>query len=99
MISALRHEQMAKVGSRLRLHPELVGVTFPGPHDQADRAEVLRIVDIFRGKVVDVSPTSYALEITGSESKINAVLDILRPIGIKEIVRTGTIAMARAPKK
>ena len=43
MISALRHEQMAKVGSRLRLHPELVGVTFPGPHDQADRAEVLRI--------------------------------------------------------
>ncbi|HPK90932.1 MAG TPA: hypothetical protein PK132_15460, partial [Dermatophilaceae bacterium] len=43
MISALRHEQMAKVGSRLRLHPELVGVTFPGPYDQADRAEVLRI--------------------------------------------------------
>jgi hypothetical protein len=43
VISALRHEQMAKVGSRLRLHPELVGVTFPGPHDQADRAEVLRI--------------------------------------------------------
>ena len=63
------------------------------------RAEVLRIIDIFRGKVVDVSPTSYAVEITGPESKIDAVLDILRPIGIKEIVRTGTIAMARAPKK
>lgn len=63
------------------------------------RAEVLRVIDIFRGKVVDVSPNSYAIEITGSESKVNAVIDILKPIGIKEIVRTGTIAMARAPKK
>jgi acetolactate synthase-1/3 small subunit len=63
------------------------------------RAEVLRVIDIFRGKVVDVSPTTYSVEITGSESKIKAVVDILRPIGIKEIIRTGTIAMARAPKK
>ncbi|MDH4319579.1 MAG: acetolactate synthase small subunit, partial [Desulfobulbaceae bacterium] len=63
------------------------------------RAEVLRIIDIFRGKVVDVSPNTYAVEITGPESKINAVIDMLSPIGIKEIVRTGTIAMARAPKK
>ena len=63
------------------------------------RAEVLRVIDIFRGKVVDVSPTTYALEITGSEPKIKAVIDILRPLGIKEIVRTGKIAMMRAPKK
>ena len=63
------------------------------------RAEVLRVIDIFRGKVVDVSPNSYAVEITGPESKIKAVIDILRPIGIKEIIRTGTVAMARAPKK
>ena len=63
------------------------------------RAEVLRVIDIFRGKVVDVSPNSYAVEITGPESKIKAVIDLFRPIGIKEVVRTGTIAMARAPKK
>ncbi len=63
------------------------------------RAEVLRVIDIFRGKVVDVSPTSYAVEITGPESKIKAVIDILRPIGIKEIIRTGTIAIMRALKK
>lgn len=63
------------------------------------RAEVLRVIDIFRGKVVDVSARSYAVEVTGSASKIQAVIDILRPIGIKEIVRTGTIAMARADKK
>jgi acetolactate synthase-1/3 small subunit len=62
------------------------------------RAEVLRVIDIFRGKVVDVSPRSYAVEITGPQSKIKAVIDILKPIGIQEIVRTGTIAMARAKK-
>jgi acetolactate synthase-1/3 small subunit len=62
------------------------------------RAEVLRIIDIFRGKVVDVSSKSYAVEVTGPASKIQAIIDLLRPIGIKEIVRTGTIAMARASK-
>ncbi|MEW6219515.1 MAG: acetolactate synthase small subunit [Thermodesulfobacteriota bacterium] len=62
------------------------------------RAEVLRVIDIFRGKVVDVSPRSYAVEITGSKSKMQAVIDILRPIGIQEIVRTGVIAMPRAKK-
>lgn len=41
------------------------------------RAEVLRVIDIFRGKVVDVSPTSYAVEITGPESKIKAVIDLV----------------------
>lgn len=63
------------------------------------RAEVLRVIDIFRGKVVDVSPRSYAVEVTGSMSKIQAAIDILRPIGIKEIIRTGTIAISRAGKK
>jgi len=67
--------------------------------ENTTRAEVLRVIDIFRGKVVDVSPKAYAVEVTGSASKIQAIIDILRPIGIKEIVRTGTIAMARAPKK
>ncbi len=63
------------------------------------RAEVLRIIDIFRGKVIDVSAKSYAIELTGSASKIQAVIDILRPIGIKEIVRTGAIAMSRANQR
>lgn len=62
------------------------------------RAEVLRVIDIFRGKVVDVSAKSYAVEVTGSASKIKAVIDILKPLGIKEIIRTGIIAMARANK-
>ena len=62
------------------------------------RAEVLRVIDIFRGKVVDVGPKSYIVEITGKDSKIQAVIDILRPIGIQEIVRCGTIAMTRGNK-
>jgi acetolactate synthase-1/3 small subunit len=62
------------------------------------RAEVLRVIDIFRGKVVDVSPKTYTVEITGSVSKVQAVIDILKPIGIQEIVKTGTIAMVRAKK-
>jgi len=62
------------------------------------RAEVLRVIDIFRGKVVDVSPRSYAVEVTGSRTKLRAIIDILRPIGIQEIVRTGVIAMPRAKK-
>ena len=67
--------------------------------DGQTRAEVLRVIDIFRDKVVDVSPNTYTLEITGQESKINAVLDILRPLGIKEVIRTGKIASKRTPKK
>jgi acetolactate synthase I/III small subunit len=62
------------------------------------RAEVLRVSDIFRGKVVDVGPKSYVVEVTGNASKIQAAVDILRPIGIQEIVRTGVIAMPRARK-
>ncbi len=63
------------------------------------RAEVLRVIDIFRGKVVDVSSKSYAVEVTGTADKIRAVIDILRPIGIQEIIKTGLIAMSRAKKQ
>ena len=66
--------------------------------ESSSRAEVLRIADIFRARVVDVSPKSYALELTGSRDKLKAFTELLRPIGIKEVVRTGTIAMTRAPK-
>lgn len=62
------------------------------------RAEVLRVIDIFRGKVVDVGPKSYVVEVTGNANKLNAVIDILKPIGIQEIVRTGAIAIIRAKK-
>lgn len=62
------------------------------------RAEVLRIVDIFRGKVVDVSPNFYTVEVTGDEGKIQAILDLLTQLGIAEVVRSGKLAMARSKK-
>ena len=62
------------------------------------RAEVLRIAEIFRAKVVDVTPKTYVLEVTGDEGKIQAVVDLLKPLGIKEMVRTGKIAIARGQR-
>ena len=62
---------------------------------QESRAEILRMADIFRAKVIDVGPRSYALELTGDRDKINAFIELLRPMGIKEIARTGVVAMAR----
>jgi acetolactate synthase-1/3 small subunit len=66
--------------------------------EATSRAEVLRILEIFRGRVVDVSPKSYTLEITGDEKKIQAVVELLTPFGILEIVRTGKVAITRAKK-
>ncbi len=63
--------------------------------DAKTRAEIVNIVDIFRGKVIDVGPSSYIVEVTGSEDKISAILELLRPLGIIEIVRTGRVAMHR----
>ena len=63
------------------------------------RAEILRIVDIFRGKVVDVGQDHYTIEVTGDEGKVAAILTLLKPVGIKEIARTGVIALYREPKK
>lgn len=63
--------------------------------DEKTRAEVMHIVDIFRGKVIDVSPQAYLIEVTGDEDKISAILELLGPLGIKEIARTGKVAMHR----
>jgi acetolactate synthase-1/3 small subunit len=62
------------------------------------REEILRIVEIFRSKVVDVSASTYTIEITGDQSKIKGFLDLLRPLGIKEVVRSGRIAVSRGTK-
>ena len=59
------------------------------------RAEILRTVDIFRCKVVDVGREHYTIEVTGDSGKLTAILNLLQPIGIKEIAKTGVIAMFR----
>jgi acetolactate synthase-1/3 small subunit len=62
------------------------------------RAEILRMVDIFRSRIVDVGMEHYTVEVTGDEGKISAFLELLRPMGIKEIARTGAIALGRERK-
>jgi len=67
--------------------------------DEKTRAEVMHIVDIFRGKVIDVSPRSYLIEVTGDQEKIAAMLELLKPLGIQEIARTGKVAMHRGMQR
>jgi acetolactate synthase-1/3 small subunit len=59
------------------------------------RSEVLQIVDTFRARVVDVSPNTLMIEVTGTEDKIDGLVEVLRPYGIVELVRTGRVAMVR----
>jgi len=66
--------------------------------DSTTRAEVMQIVDVFRAKIVDVGIKSLVIEVTGDESKINAMEALLRQFGIREMVRTGKIAMNRGAK-
>lgn len=62
---------------------------------EKNKAEILRINEIFRGKIVDVSPTSYTFEVTGDENKIQAFIKLVKPFGVKEIARTGKVAVSR----
>jgi len=64
----------------------------------AKRADVLRIVDIFRGKIVDIATDSMIVEITGGAGKIEAMIELLTPLGILELIRTGTVALPRGRK-
>jgi acetolactate synthase-1/3 small subunit len=59
------------------------------------RAQVMQLVEVFRARVVDVGPTSLVIEITGTEDKIDGLLEVLRPYGVIEMARTGRIAMCR----
>lgn len=63
-----------------------------------DRAEVLRIADIFRAKVIDVAPTEFTLEVTGTQDKVEAILLLLGRFGIVEIARSGVTALSRSKK-
>ena len=70
----------------------LMKVATPGN----SRSEIRELVEIFRAKIVDVSSQNVMIEISGQESKINAFIDMMRPFGILEIVRTGRIALLRS---
>ena len=62
------------------------------------RLQIVQAANLFRASVIDVSPESVVIEATGSAEKIHALLDVLEPYGIREIVRAGTIALSRGPR-
>ena len=62
-----------------------------------NRSEILRIVDIFRGKIVDSGLEHFIIEVTGREEKINALIRMLEPMGIKKLARSGVLALYREP--
>ncbi len=59
------------------------------------RSEIMQIAEIFRAKVVDISPKTLTLEATGSQQKVDAIIKMLKPFGIKELARTGRVALKR----
>lgn len=61
----------------------------------SSRGEIKQLVDIFRAQIIDVSHESMTVEITGTEDKVDSLIEILRPFGVKELTRTGRIAMVR----
>ncbi len=63
--------------------------------NSGSRSEIIQIADIFRASIVDVAPDSLTIEITGDEDKIDSLFNLLRPFGVREIARTGRVAMVR----
>ncbi len=69
------------------------------PQEKSLRDEVLNIAHIFRAQVVDATPASLIIEVTGDNDKLNACLTMLEPFGVSEVVRTGQVALARGSRK
>jgi acetolactate synthase I/III small subunit len=90
LVPVLRVEDLSERGSVVR---DLALIKVSASHES--RAAVMQLADVFGGKVVDVAPASLVLEICASEAKVDGLLEVLRPYGVLEMVRTGRVAMDR----
>lgn len=91
LVDVIRIEHLAPADS---IERELVLAKVMAPTDV--RSEVMQVVNTFRAKIVDVNLETLTVEVTGGESKIDAMLALLKPFGILEVVRTGLIAISRS---
>ncbi len=91
LVNVIRVEDVTEVPSVMR-DLALIKVS---ADDRATRAEVIQIVETFRARVVDVGLKTLMVEVTGTDDKINGLVEVLMPYGIEEMVRTGRVAMAR----
>ncbi|MGI6376552.1 MAG: acetolactate synthase small subunit [Anaerolineae bacterium] len=85
--------KVSEVGAEDAVMRELALIKVHAP--SAQRAEIKQVVDIFRAQIIDVALDSMVIEITGDESKVESLISILKPFGIKELTRTGRVAMMR----
>jgi acetolactate synthase-1/3 small subunit len=92
LVNVIRIDDLANVPAVIR---DLAIIKVAAGADQ--RGQVMQLVDVFRARVVDVATDSLIIEATGTEEKIDGLVDVLRSFGIIEMVRTGTVAMARGP--
>jgi len=90
LVPVVRVEDLSERASVVR---DLALIKVSASHES--RAAVMQLADVFGGKVVDVAPTSLVLEICASEGKVDGLLEVLRPYGVLEMVRTGRVAMDR----
>lgn len=81
------------ISSENYVERDLMLISINAPSDK--RTEIVLLVEMFRGRVVDISPDSLMIEISGQESKIEAFIELMRPFGIRELARTGRIALVR----
>ena len=93
LVNVIKMRNLTGAGS-VRREMALICVNARPEH----RAEILRIVDIFRCKVVDVGREHYIIEVTGTNEKLTAIMNLFRPMGIKKIARSGTLALVREPR-
>jgi acetolactate synthase-1/3 small subunit len=66
--------------------------------DVKDRSAIMQLAEVFRGRIIDMSEKTFLIELTGATDKINAFVKLLEPYGVRELARTGRIAMSRGPR-
>jgi acetolactate synthase-1/3 small subunit len=93
LINVLRIDDVTNEAAVTR---DLALIKVGAPHEA--RSHVLELANVFRARVVDVAPESLTVEITGDEDKIDGLLEVLKPYGLLEVVRTGIVAMRRGAK-
>jgi acetolactate synthase-1/3 small subunit len=89
----LEVERVESIPAQSSVHRDLALIKIAA--SQSTRGDVMQLVDVFRARVVDVAPDSLIVEITGTEDKIDGLVDVLKPFGVLEMVRTGRVAMTR----
>jgi acetolactate synthase-1/3 small subunit len=89
--------KISELTDEAAIERELVLYKVTAPPER--RSEIIELVDVFRAKIVDVGKHSLTIEVTGTESKLRGIEDLLRTYGIREIIRTGVVAMSRNSKE